>query len=142
MLATVSLRLAATPSPLCLPLPASEPLRRALDLTEAAAGEAPTFAEIARQTGQSTRARSRRFADEMGMTWRQALCRIRMMRAVEALAGSDAPVTDIAFQVGYNSISAFNAAFRDLLGVSPTRYRDSFQGIERTNPPISPNSHS
>ena len=142
MLATISLRLAATPSPLCLPLPTSEPLRRALDLTEAAAGKAPTFAEIASQTGQSTRALSRRFADEMGMTWRQALCRIRMMRAVEALGGSEAPVTDIAFQVGYNSVSAFNAAFRDLLGVSPTRYRDSFQGNEHTKPPISPRSHS
>ncbi|MCA9864103.1 MAG: hypothetical protein KC432_13815, partial [Thermomicrobiales bacterium] len=33
MLATAVLRLAATPSPLSLPLPTSEPLRRALDLT-------------------------------------------------------------------------------------------------------------
>lgn len=128
MLAATALRLAECPSPLSLPLPASEPLRRALDLTEAASGEAPTFAEIAYQTGQSPRALSRRFADEMGMTWRQALCRIRMLRAVEALAGSDAPVTEIAFAVGYNSVSAFNAAFRGLLGVSPTQYRESFRG--------------
>ncbi len=128
MLAATALRLAECPSPLSLPLPASEPLRRALDLTEAAAGEAPTFAEIAYQAGQSPRALSRRFADEMGMTWRQVLCRIRMLRAVEALAGSDAPVTEIAFAVGYNSVSAFNAAFRGLLGVSPTQYRESFRG--------------
>jgi len=128
MLALVVLRLAETPSPLSLPLPSSEPLRQALDLTEAAANDAPTISEIAYQTGQSTRALSRRFADEMGMTWRQALCRIRMMRAVEALAGSDMPVTEIAFLVGYNSVSAFNTAFRDLLGVSPTQYRESFHG--------------
>jgi AraC-like DNA-binding protein len=128
MLATVALRLAETPSPLSLPLPTSDPLRRALDLTEAAAGDAPSFADIAYQTGQSTRALSRRFTEEMGMTWRQALCRIRMMRAVEALAGTDMPVTEIAFLVGYNSVSAFNAAFRDLLGVSPTQYRESFLG--------------
>ena len=128
MLAIAVLRLAQTPSPLSLPLPNSEPLRRALDLTEANASEAPTFADIAYQTGQSPRALSRRFADEMGMTWRQALCRIRMLRAVEALAGSDVPVTEIAFLVGYNSVSAFNAAFRDLLGVSPTQYRESFLG--------------
>lgn len=128
MLATVVLRLAQTPSPLSLPLPTSEPLRQALELTEASAGDAPTFTEVAYQTGQSPRALSRRFTEEMGMTWRQALCRIRMMRAVEALAGSDIPVTEIAFLVGYNSVSAFNAAFRDLLGVSPTQYRESFQG--------------
>ncbi len=127
-LALAVLRLAETPSPLSLPLPASDQLRRALDLTEAAASDAPTFADIAYQTGQSPRALSRRFAEEMGMTWRQALCRIRMMRAVEALAGSEMPVTEIAFQVGYNSVSAFNAAFRDVLGVSPTQYRETFQG--------------
>lgn len=128
MLATVVLRLAESPSPLSLPLPASEPLRCALDLTEATASDAPNFADIAYQTGQSTRALSRRFEQEMGMTWRQTLCRIRMMRAVEALAGSEMPVTEIAFLVGYNSVSAFNTAFRDLLGVSPTQYRASFQG--------------
>ena len=128
MLATVVLRLAKSPSPLSLPLPASEPLRRALDLTEATASDGPTFVDIAYQTGQSTRALSRRFEQEMGMTWRQALCRIRMMRAVEVLAGSDLPVTEIAFLVGYNSVSAFNAGFRGLLGVSPTQYRESFHG--------------
>jgi transcriptional regulator GlxA family with amidase domain len=103
-------------------------LRRALDFTEATASDAPAFAKIAYQTGQSPRALSRRFAEEMGMTWRQVLCRIRMMRAVEALAGSEMSVTEIAFLVGYNSVSAFNAAFRDLLGVSPTQYRESFRG--------------
>jgi AraC-like DNA-binding protein len=128
MLATAVLRLSETPSPLSLPLPISEPLRRALDLTEACASDGPTFSEIAYQTGQSDRALSRRFAVEMGMTWRQALCRIRMMRAVEALAGSQMSVTEIAFLVGYNSVSAFNAAFRDLLHVSPTEYRESFLG--------------
>lgn len=126
MLVTVVVRLAETPSPLSLSLPTSESLRRALDLTEATASEAPTFADIAYRTGQSPRALSRRFAEEMGMTWRQALCRIRMMRAVEALGGSDLSVTEIALLVGYNSVSAFNAAFRDLLGMSPTQYRDSF----------------
>jgi AraC-like DNA-binding protein len=82
---------------------------------------------IARATGQSTRALARRFADEMGMTWRQALQRLRLMRAVEALATTDAPVTEIALDVGYNSLSAFNAAFRELVGTSPTAYRRSFR---------------
>jgi AraC-like DNA-binding protein len=136
MLATVAVRLAANPSPLSLPLPTSEPLRRALDLTEATAGDAPVFADIAYQTGQSPRALSRRFAEELGMTWRQALARIRMMQAVEALAGSDMPVTEIAFLVGYNSVSAFNAAFRDLLGVSPTQYRASFHRPDWGSPAV------
>ena len=126
-LAAVVLRLAEKTSPLVVPVPVSAPLRRALDLTEASASGRPTFAAIARETGQSERALSRRFAEETGMTWRQALCRMRMMCAVEALAGSEAPVTEIALSVGYNSLSAFNAAFRGLVGMSPTQYRASFR---------------
>jgi len=126
-LAAVVLRLAETPSPFVLPVPSSPALERAMALTEARADGEPNFAAIAQATGQSPRALSRRFADEMGMTWRQALRRLRLMRAVEALATSDAPVTGIAMSVGYTSLSAFNAAFRDLVGMTPTDYRRSLR---------------
>jgi AraC-like DNA-binding protein len=126
-LAAVVLKLSETPCPFVMPVPSSEALERALSLTEVQAGGNPSFASIARATGQSTRALARRFADEMGMTWRQALQRLRLMRAVEALATTDAPVTEIALDVGYNSLSAFNAAFRELVGTSPTAYRRSFR---------------
>ncbi|WP_443751099.1 AraC family transcriptional regulator [Asticcacaulis solisilvae] len=126
-LCAVVLKLAETPSPFVLPVPSSVQLQRALDLTEAQAAEDPTFAGIARDTGQSPRALARRFADEMGMTWQQALRRIRLMQAVERLATTPLPVTDIAMSVGYNSLSAFNAGFRELVGMSPTQYRATFQ---------------
>jgi len=38
-----------------------------------------------------------------------------------------ASVTEIALGVGYNSLSAFNAAFRDLMGKNPTEYRATFK---------------
>jgi AraC-like DNA-binding protein len=126
-LAAVALRLAESPSPCVLPTPSSPALARAVALTEAQAGGTPSFEEIARATGQSPRALARRFADEMGMTWRETLRRIRMIRAVEALAQSDASVTEIALAVGYSSLSAFNAAFRDLTGKSPSEYRATFR---------------
>lgn len=126
-LVAVSLKLAETPSPCVLPTPASPALARALALTEELADGAPVFAEIARATGQSPRALARRFSAEMGMTWREALRRIRLIRAVETLASSDAPVTEIALGVGYNSLSAFNAAFRDLMGKTPRDYRATFR---------------
>jgi len=127
-LAAVSLRLAERPGPFGLPVPRSAPLARALELTEAHAQGEPSFAWIARETGQSERALARRFADELGMTWRHALRRIRIMRAVERLAEGDAPITDIGLSVGYQSVSSFNAAFRELMGMSPTAYRQSLGG--------------
>jgi AraC-like DNA-binding protein len=53
---------------------------------------------------------------------------MRVLRAIEELAAGDTPVTRIAFMVGYTSLSAFNAAFRDLTGHTPTGYRASFRG--------------
>ncbi len=126
-LSAVALKLCNTPSPFVLPVPSSPQLQRALDLTEAQAAGQPVFGAIARATGQSPRALSRRFAAEMGMSWQQALRRIRLMRAVELLASTADPVTEIAMTVGYTSLSAFNAAFRELVAMSPTQYRASFR---------------
>jgi AraC-like DNA-binding protein len=60
------------------------------------------------------------------MTWREVLRRMRVLRAIEELAAGDTPVTKVAFTVGYASLSAFNAAFKDLTGRTPTEYRASF----------------
>jgi AraC-like DNA-binding protein len=126
-LALVVRRLAETPSRCVLPAPESAALSRALALTEEAAPDQPRFEDIARASGQSARTLARRFSEEMGMTWREALRRIRIIRAVEILAAEDDPITDVALQVGYTSISAFNAAFRDLMGQTPSEYRTMFR---------------
>jgi AraC-like DNA-binding protein len=52
---------------------------------------------------------------------------MRVLRAIEELAAGDAPVSRIAFAVGYSSLSAFNGAFREVTGRTPTEYRASFQ---------------
>ena len=46
---------------------------------------------------------------------------------IEVTADDDLPITAIAFSVGYGSLSAFNAAFRELTGRTPTQYRLSFR---------------
>jgi len=50
--------------------------------------------------------------------WRQ---QVRLLRALELLAAGEA-VTGVAFDLGYESPSAFIAMFRRNLGASPTRY--------------------
>jgi len=82
---------------------------------------------LAQEVGLAPRSLARRFSDETGMTWRAALRRMRLLRAIEELAAGDTPVTKIAFMVGYTSLSAFNAAFRELTGRTPTQYRLSFR---------------
>jgi len=126
-LAAATWALASRPSPAAMKIGRSEPLRRALALTDRHLAANPRLEDIAAEVGYSTRALARRFEEELGMTWRSAVRRMRVLRAIEALAGSDAPVTQIAFAIGYSSLSAFNAAFREMTGQTPSEYRRSFQ---------------
>jgi len=50
-----------------------------------------------------------------------------VLDAIERLATSEDSVTTIAHAVGYTSLSAFNLAFRDLTGRTPTEYRSTFR---------------
>ena len=126
-LAAVAWRLAQHPSPVAVPAAQSPELRRALVLTGEALAEDVRFEDVAREVGLAPRSLARRFEDECGMTWRAVLRRMRVLRAVEELAAGPDSVTTIAHEVGYTSLSAFNAAFRDLTGRTPTQYRATFR---------------
>ncbi len=71
--------------------------------------------------GIAARTLSRRFVTETGFTftaWRQ---RARLLRSLEMLAEST-PVTTVALDLGYDSVSAFIALFRRTFGVTPGEY--------------------
>ena len=123
-LALVAEEAARAPSQAWQPLGRSGAVQKALMLTEAQLAEAPSFETIARETGLSSRALARKFEAELGLTWRQAQRRMRMVKAMELLADQpDLPVTEVALEVGYNSLSAFNAAFREQTDLTPTGFR-------------------
>ena len=126
-LAAVAWRLAEHPSPVTVPAGRSPELRRALALTDDGLAETLSFEDIARDVGLVPRSLARRFEDECGMTWSAVLRRMRVLRAIEMLATDESSVTSIAHAVGYTSLSAFNAAFRDLTGRTPTQYRSTFR---------------
>jgi AraC-like DNA-binding protein len=126
-LAAVTWRLAERPSPALVPTGRSPELRRALTLTAQRLGHEISFEEVAGEVGLTPRSLARRFEAETGMTWRAVLRRMRVLRAIEELAGGEDPITTIAFTTGYTSLSAFNAAFRELTGRTPTEYRASFR---------------
>jgi AraC-like DNA-binding protein len=126
-LAAVAWQLAEHPSPVTVPAGRSPELRRAIALTGDGLAEDLRFEEVAREVGLVPRSLARRFEDECGMTWRAVLRRMRVLRAVERLASTEESVTTIAHRVGYTSLSAFNAAFRDLTGRTPTDYRATFR---------------
>ena len=69
----------------------------------------------------SPRTLARRFATETGLSltaWRQ---RARTLRAIELLAAGT-PVTTVALDLGYDTVSAFIAMFRRVMGTTPGQY--------------------
>ena len=65
---------------------------------------------------------ARLFQSETGLSfgaWRQ---QARLLEAMGRL-GSGAPVTQVALDLGYDSVSAFSAMFRRAAGASPSAYR-------------------
>jgi len=53
--------------------------------------------------------------------------RLRLERAAQRLKLQDQPVTDIAFDAGYESHEAFTRAFHTMFGTSPSQFRAAHQ---------------
>ena len=107
--------------PLDLPIPRDARGARAAALIRAEPAARNTLAEVARASAASARTLERLFRGETGLpfgVWRQ---RARLLRALQLLA-EGATVTAAANAVGYDSTSAFVAAFRRALGTTPGRY--------------------
>lgn len=125
----VTWRLAHTPSPAVMPVGRSPDVGRALALIERHLSEDLRFTDLARLAGHTPRTLARKLAGETGLSWGQILRKMRMIRAIELLAETNAPVTEVALGVGYQSLSAFNAAFRAFTGQTPTAYRAGFKPV-------------
>ena len=78
-----------------------------------------------------------------GETPSGTLRRLRLARAAVMLKETQKPVTDIAFDVGYESSQAFSKAFRDLTGFSASGLRKERRTLDAvieklSNPPQQP----
>jgi AraC-like DNA-binding protein len=122
-LAAISMESAAQPDEFWLPQAQSTELRAALNHTLLHLDETLTVSAVAQAVSVSERTLARRFAEEIGMTWSHYLRRARLIRAMELLATPEPQIIDIAYAVGFNSISAFNHAFREFSGETPSSYR-------------------
>jgi transcriptional regulator GlxA family with amidase domain len=80
-----------------------------------------TLDKWASWAGVAPRTLSRNFELETGMSFSQWKQRLRLMRAEEMLM-QGTPVTTVAIDVGYGSVSAFISAFQRTYLVTPARY--------------------
>jgi AraC-like DNA-binding protein len=79
--------------------------------------------ELARIARMSKRSFLRAFQAATGDSPIAYLIQLRVNRAANLLRQTDAPITEIAFQVGFNDSNYFARQFRRLIGMSPRLYR-------------------
>ena len=109
-------------APTFLPLPNSEPARRAAALALADPACRQGLDALATQTASSPRTLSRYFHRETGLsykTWRQ---RARIVAAVDMLM-QGVPIKQIAERTGFAGPAAFSYAFRQVMGQTPAEFR-------------------
>lgn len=104
-----------------LPMPRDPRLQRIARAIAEGHADKRRMADWADWAGLAPRTLSRRFVVETGLTfsaWRQ---RMMLLRSLEMLAAGRS-VTTAAFDLGYETVSAFIAAFRAHFGETPGRY--------------------
>ncbi len=118
----IDLLIEARAHDLALPLPRDPRARAMADRLQSGLDVRADLAEVASGVGASLRTLQRLFPAETGLTldaWRQ---KARLIWAVGQVSGG-VSVTTTALECGYDSPSAFIAAFKRQFGVTPGRYR-------------------
>ena len=108
-------------------------LRRITDLVHARLEDELGLYELAQSVGLSTAHFARMFRKSTGETPHQFVLRRRLERAKAMLRAPDARILDVAVACGFKTQQHFAQVFRDVCGVSPTRYRQDFLGDEATS---------
>lgn len=81
------------------------------------------LADVAKHVNMSLHHFCKVFKQSTGLTFKQYLTRRRVEWAKCRLRKPDARVTEIAYDVGFGSLSQFNRSFQQLAGSSPTEWR-------------------
>jgi transcriptional regulator GlxA family with amidase domain len=108
--------------PLQLPEPRDDRLQAITRMLSKQPADNTPLAELGRTIGASARTLSRLFHNELGMTFYEWRTQLRVYHALVLLAdGHD--TTHVAHACGWSNPSSFIAAFTNLVGTTPGRYR-------------------
>ncbi|MGJ8634908.1 MAG: helix-turn-helix domain-containing protein [Luteolibacter sp.] len=125
LLATFGVQLSSYVEKLVIMSDGSEPsaVARARDFIEKTLADPLPLPLVARRAGLSESHFCRVFKEATGLTLTDYINRRRVEWAKKELLKPEARVSEIAFQIGYQSLSQFNRSFVKFTGSSPTNYR-------------------
>lgn len=119
----------SNPRMLWTPAVKSEEMRRAVRYVRGHLRDA-TLEGACAAAGLAARTFQRRCERDLGFPWRSFLREVRVMRAMELLAGTGASVGAVAEETGFGSLAAFTTSFSDRMGLTPGEFRRRYAPAE------------
>jgi AraC-like DNA-binding protein len=111
--------------PIALPTTENLRLRPVLKhILENLSNDMMSLESVGKANGFSERTLSRLFQSSVNISFFQYLKLARMIKAMEKLLETDSTISEIAYSVGYNSISSFSNTFYQMVGKRPSEFKE------------------
>lgn len=102
---------------------------RARQFIEAHYKEDLTLGEVARQAGMCAFYFCKRFKKATGVNFTHYVSRVRVEKAKNLLLNPNYRISEIAYEVGFQSLTHFNRIFKRVAGQSPTEFRQHLPSV-------------
>ena len=104
---------------------------KARKVIEEHSGEELSLSKVAKAVNISTNHLSEKFKQVTGVKFVDYIAQIRFEKARDLLLNSNLRISEIAFAVGFQSLSQFNRVFKKIARKSPSQYRDKVLNREK-----------
>jgi len=104
-------------------------IAKAKEYIEAHKTEDLTLAQVAKAVNTSTFYFCKMFKRFTGMNYTEYVSRVRLEKAKNLLLNRNLNVSEIAFEVGFQSLTHFNRVFKRFVGQSPTAFRERLPAV-------------
>ena len=98
-------------------------IKRAKEYIREHQGEKVSLGNVAKAVNMSAFYFCKMFKKAAGINFTDYLSRVRIERAQNLLLNPNLRVSEIAFEVGFQSLTHFNRVFKKITGQSPTDFR-------------------
>ena len=104
-------------------------ITKAKEYIRAHQSEELRLGQVAKAVNTSTFYFCKMFRKVAGLNFTDYLSRVRIEKSKELLLNPNLRVSEIAYEVGFQSLTHFNRVFKRILGQSPTDYRTKLTGV-------------
>jgi len=114
---------------LALPITGNDRMKEIIEFMANNLSDTLLLNSTGKRFGLSQRSFSRLFQTSLGISFLQYLKMLRIVKSFELILQTDLSLSEIAYQVGYNSLSSFSNTFQQITNTRPSAFMTYRSGI-------------